>query len=114
MKYIHGIPVYGAADEETRCRHYHSETDRVALKCSCCEDYYPCYECHQEHTGRAFKPWAADRREVKAVLCGTCGTELEIREYLQAKDHCPSCSAKFNPNCALHYSYYFEPGKEDA
>ena len=34
-------------DKETRCAHYHSEIDRIAIKFFCCNTYFPCYECHE-------------------------------------------------------------------
>jgi uncharacterized CHY-type Zn-finger protein len=108
---IYGKQVYGAEDEETRCSHYHQETDRIALKCFCCREYYPCYKCHEEITGKPFKPWPAEYREEKAVLCGACGTELTISGYLTSSSRCPSCRSAFNPGCALHYHLYFEPKK---
>ena len=42
---IHGIPVCGVAiDAQTRCAHYHSELDRIAIKFKCCQAYYACYQ----------------------------------------------------------------------
>lgn len=103
--------VFGAIDQETRCRHYHKVTDRVAIKCYCCREYFPCFLCHQEEKGFSFTPWPAEKRAAEAVLCGSCKKELTIEEYLFAKDHCPFCGSLFNPNCALHYHLYFEPEK---
>ena len=34
-------------DSETRCEHYHSLLDIIAIKCKCCNTFYPCYQCHQ-------------------------------------------------------------------
>lgn len=36
--------VYGSLiDTETRCRHYFTEEDIIAIKFKCCNKYYPCY-----------------------------------------------------------------------
>jgi uncharacterized CHY-type Zn-finger protein len=43
-----------------------------------------------------------------ALLCGACGAELTIREYLNYQAVCPACRARFNPRCELHYHLYFE------
>ncbi|GIQ68268.1 hypothetical protein XYCOK13_10920 [Xylanibacillus composti] len=37
------IRVIGAIDEQTRCRHYHSELDRIAIRFKCCDQFYGCY-----------------------------------------------------------------------
>ena len=35
-------------DSETRCAHYHTELDIIAIKFYCCDTYFPCYQCHEE------------------------------------------------------------------
>ncbi|SDO52352.1 CHY zinc finger protein [Alkalicoccus daliensis] len=107
------VKVFGAIDNETRCVHYHSETDRIAIKCYCCKEYYPCLHCHQEQTKKQFQPWPEEQRNAYAVLCGACKTELTINEYLTAGNQCPNCRKNFNPNCALHYPLYFKQRKEE-
>jgi uncharacterized CHY-type Zn-finger protein len=42
------------------------------------------------------------------VLCGACGYELTISEYLKCGFRCPLCESDFNPGCAKHYDLYFE------
>lgn len=42
------------------------------------------------------------------MLCGMCGIELTIRQYLNGQAECPACGMPFNPRCALHYHLYFE------
>lgn len=32
-----------------------------------------------------------------AVLCGACGVEMSVREYLACANRCPTCGAPFNP-----------------
>lgn len=101
--------VYGyVVDEATRCRHYHSERDIIALKFGCCDRYYPCYECHLEAADHPPKPWPRSRAEESAVLCGACGHEMTVQAYKESGFHCPSCQAAFNPGCRLHYDLYFE------
>ena len=50
---IHGKVV----DDNTRCTHYHSALDIIAIKFKCCGKYYPCYQCHEETAGHAALAW---------------------------------------------------------
>jgi len=95
-------------DEFTRCVHYHSDKDIIAIKFKCCDQYYPCFSCHEETTDHTPQVWPKKEYDTKAILCGQCRHELTINEYLNAGDQCPNCSALFNPNCSLHYPLYFE------
>lgn len=94
-------------DEQTRCTHYHSERDIIAIKFKCCNTYYPCYHCHQE-VNHNMERWKREEFDEKAILCGVCGHELTIHEYLNASHSCPYCEASFNPGCQLHHHIYFE------
>lgn len=105
---IHGHDVRGIdVDDETRCAHYGTERDVVAIKFACCETYYPCFRCHAEVADHEAETWPIERREVQAVLCGAYGSELAIQEYVGV-DACPECGVRFNPGCADHYHLYFE------
>lgn len=95
-------------DDQTRCIHWHSPFDIIAIKFKCCGDYYPCYECHQETADHSPTVWSKDERNEKAILCGVCKTELTIQEYLDSENTCPYCKSLFNPNCSRHYYLYFE------
>ncbi|MBE6184578.1 CHY zinc finger protein [Heyndrickxia ginsengihumi] len=106
---IHGHEVKGSVlDSETRCVHYHKKIDRIAIKFYCCNTYYPCYECHEEHGCGKHKVWPKEQFDKKAILCGACGYELTIHEYLHCRSNCPNCQASFNPGCNLHRHLYFE------
>jgi uncharacterized CHY-type Zn-finger protein len=95
-------------DSQTRCAHYHSAADIVAIKMKCCGVYYACKDCHIALAGHAIAVWPRSERDQQAILCGACGTELTIHEYLQSKSRCPSCGAAFNPGCRKHHYFYFE------
>lgn len=95
-------------DDQTRCTHYHSVLDIIAIQFKCCDTYYPCYECHQEEAGHEATVWAKEERETNAILCGKCKEELTITEYLNSGNQCPQCNAEFNPKCSTHYHLYFE------
>lgn len=95
-------------DEQTRCVHYHSQLDVIAIKFKCCNEYYPCYECHVEEAGHKAGVWKKNDFDTKAILCGVCGCEMSIHDYLTSNNHCPHCNAAFNPNCNKHYHLYFE------
>ncbi|WP_223691987.1 CHY zinc finger protein [Leifsonia poae] len=100
---IHGRPV----DDQTRCVHYATELDVVAIRFRCCGDYYPCHLCHEECAGHPAEQWPLAERDRLAVLCGVCSTELSIAGYLETTG-CPACGADFNPGCRLHTGLYFE------
>lgn len=99
--------VYGKTiDSETRCVHYGTPKDVIAIKFKCCRRYYPCHLCHQESETHAAAQWAIDERQQKAIFCGVCSTELTIDTYLSV-DNCPDCGAQFNEGCRLHSHLYF-------
>lgn len=105
----HGHVVKGnGIDAETRCSHYHSPLDIIAIKFYCCNTYYPCFDCHKESGCGNPAVWPADQFDKKAVLCGSCGYELTVNEYKACQSVCPNCAAKFNPGCGLHWELYFE------
>ncbi len=100
--------VYGhTVDRQTRCTHYHTETDIIAIKFKCCHKYYPCYKCHQECEDHEIAVWKKEEFDELAILCGVCGTEHTIREYLQT-NHCVHCHSDFNEGCQNHFHIYFE------
>ncbi|WP_158055343.1 CHY zinc finger protein [Halorussus halophilus] len=106
---VAGIEVRGVdVDSETRCAHYDSERDVVALKFVCCETYWPCFRCHEELAGHSAERFSVDGVE-SVVLCGVCGAELTAREFVEGSHSCPECGAAFNPGCAEHYELYFDP-----
>lgn len=95
-------------DAETRCAHWRSERDIVAIRMKCCGEYYACRDCHDALAGHPAQVWARGERERLAVLCGACGREMSIAAYLECDDACPACGAGFNPGCRLHRHFYFE------
>ena len=106
---IHEVEIKGTeVDAQTRCAHYKSEIDIIAIKFKCCDDWFPCYKCHAEHTNHAPEIWEENEREEKAIFCGNCGAQLSISEYFNCDSTCPKCESSFNPNCALHYDLYFQ------
>jgi uncharacterized CHY-type Zn-finger protein len=95
-------------DGQTRCIHYHSPLDIIAIKFKCCGEYYPCFECHEEAAGHSAERWKRSEWDQKAILCGVCRHEMRIAEYLECGNRCPSCNAAFNPGCSKHYHLYFD------
>jgi uncharacterized CHY-type Zn-finger protein len=105
---VNGMLIHGKTiDNQTRCVHYGTAEDVIAIKFRCCGDYYPCHLCHAECAGHPAEQWHLDERGERAVICGVCSTELTIDEYLTASG-CPACAAPFNPGCTLHTHLYFE------
>ncbi|WP_231581372.1 CHY zinc finger protein [Silvibacterium bohemicum] len=78
----------------------------------CCGVYYACKDCHEVLADHAIQVWLRSEWNVRAVLCGACGHELTIREYVDSGSQCPQCAAGFNPGCRNHYHFYF--ATEDA
>ena len=95
-------------DSNTRCEHYHSEIDIIALKFKCCEKWFPCFECHTALSTHPPQVWPLSEYETKAILCGNCRHQLTIEEYINCQSVCPKCSHQFNPKCSNHYHLYFE------
>jgi uncharacterized CHY-type Zn-finger protein len=102
---VNGIDI----DGETRCRHYNKPVDIIAIKMKCCGTYYACKDCHDALAGHTIQVWQRSEWNEQAVLCGACGAELSIRQYLDCDNVCPACKSPFNPSCRNHYHYYFEP-----
>ena len=101
---VRGIDV----DHQTRCAHWHSPRDVIAIKMKCCGAYYACKDCHAALALHAPAVWPRHEWDQRAVLCGVCGIELSVRQYLDCGNFCPTCGAGFNPNCRIHYHCYFE------
>lgn len=97
-------------DGETRCVHYRSVLDIIAIKMKCCGVYYACKDCHEALAGHPIEVWPREEWGCAAVLCGACGFELSVAEYMACGYRCPGCGAGFNPGCRRHYGFYFAAG----
>lgn len=86
----------------------------VAVRFPCCGRYYACHACHVELERHAPRRWPRGAFDRRAVLCGACGTELEIAAYLASPDRCPRCDAPFNPACVDHHPLYFDVASDRA
>jgi len=95
-------------DEQSRCAHYHSALDIIAIKMKCCNEFYSCIHCHEEEAGHSAEVWSKKEFSIKAILCGVCKNELTIKQYLESNYECPFCKAAFNPGCSNHNHFYFE------
>jgi uncharacterized CHY-type Zn-finger protein len=92
---------------QTRCAHYGTALDIIAIKMKCCGIYYACKECHEALAGHSIKVWPQEEWIQFAVLCGACRHEMTIDEYMASGSRCPRCRASFNPGCRKHYQFYF-------
>jgi uncharacterized CHY-type Zn-finger protein len=102
-------------DPQTRCAHWNSRLDIIAIKMRCCGTYYACRACHDALAGHAAEVWPVQAWDEPAVLCGACSHELTVREYLGCGSRCPRCGAPFNPGCATHHHLYFaEPAERSS
>ena len=104
MTAVRGIEV----DGRTRCAHWRSPRDVVAIRMHCCGEYYACRDCHDALAGHAAQVWPQSEWDESAALCGVCRREMSIGAYLASGDVCPACGAGFNPGCRLHRRLYFE------
>ncbi len=95
-------------DNHTRCTHYHSPLDVIAIKFKCCGEYYPCFYCHEETATHAVEKWLKSEFGTKAILCGMCGAQMSIDGYKSSGYQCPFCKVAFNPKCKNHDHLYFE------
>jgi uncharacterized CHY-type Zn-finger protein len=95
-------------DPQTRCAHYRTSLDIIAIKMKCCGVYYACKDCHDALADHAIEVWPRHEWSRPAVLCGVCEIELSIDRYLSCANKCPDCSSHFNPGCHNHYHHYFE------
>ncbi|RDW16225.1 CHY zinc finger protein [Oceanobacillus chungangensis] len=102
------MKIYGPiVDDQTRCKHYATEKDIIAIKFNCCGKYYPCYKCHNECESHAISVWKKEEFNELAIICGVCKTEHPIYLYLDT-GKCMNCNATFNEGCKKHYHLYFE------
>ena len=109
IRLIHNDEIRGVGiDRETRCTHWHSELDIIAIKFKCCGRWFPCFDCHTAVADHEPQGWAAEERNEPAILCGVCGLQLSISDYFGCDSICPGCGSSFNPGCANHYNLYFE------
>lgn len=97
-------------DNQTRCSHYHSPLDIIAIKFKCCNTYYPCYQCHSHNHSSTVRWNKSDLFEHSelVILCGCCYHELTFQEYTSNNNLCLYCHEHFNPGCSLHYDLYFD------
>ncbi|WP_074435604.1 CHY zinc finger protein [Oceanobacillus jeddahense] len=100
--------IYGAiVDDQTRCKHYHTTKDIIAIKFNCCQKYYPCYQCHEACEDHPISVWGKDEFDELAIICGVCKTEHTINQYMDT-NKCLHCESPFNEGCQKHYHLYFD------
>jgi uncharacterized CHY-type Zn-finger protein len=105
---IHGEEVHGiGVDSETRCTHWHSPLDIIAIKFKCCGTWYSCFDCHQELAKHRAAVWLTDEFDERVILCGSCGRQFTVHEYLSCNSVCLNCESPFNPGCSRHHHLYF-------
>ena len=90
--------VFGpTVDDHTRCVHYATELDIIAIRFACCDRYYPCHLCHSEtadHPAEYLKLWGPPDRAVgghryclwgpAAVDVGATGRPSAHRHWFKA------------------------------
>lgn len=108
MSGARAMKIFGRiVDDQTRCIHYRTDVDVIAIKFKCCLRYYPCHLCHEEEADHQAQTWPRNQWSELAVLCGVCKSEMSIHAY-QATTSCPNCSARLNERCAAHAHLYFQ------
>lgn len=101
---VNGVDI----DEETRCRHWHSALDIVALRFACCGEWFSCFDCHSELVDHDPAVWPRRDFGELAAMCGGCGRKISVTEYTGGDSACIACGREFNPSCEQHYHLYFE------
>src|SRR5208282_4687222 len=87
-------------DPQTRCLHYHSPLDIIAIKMKCCATYYACKDCHDALAAHFLEPWPECEWHTPAILCGACRTELTISAYLACNSIAPRAARPSTPAAA--------------
>ncbi|MGC1491587.1 MAG: CHY zinc finger protein, partial [Candidatus Acidiferrum sp.] len=82
--HVHGLDL----DPQTRCLHYRSPLDIIAIKMKCCGLFYACKDCHIALAGHPIEPWPQSEWAEPAVLCGACRSTLSISAYLACNSIC--------------------------
>jgi uncharacterized CHY-type Zn-finger protein len=100
---VHGLQL----DPQTRCAHWASPLDIIAIRMKCCGAYYACRDCHDALAAHPAQVWPLEDFGEPAVLCGACDHQLTVAEYLACESRCPRCGAGFNPGCHKHRRLYF-------
>ena len=103
VRHVRGVNL----DPQSRCEHYRGPYDIVAIKMKCCGVYYACKECHQTLADHPIEVWPRSEWTEHAVLCGACGYQMSIEQYMASGYKCPACNVAFNPGCRRHSQFYF-------
>src|SRR4029077_16763018 len=88
-RHVRGVDL----DSQTRCAHYRSLLDVIAIRMKCCDRYFACKDCHDALADHPIEVWPRTQWDKAAVLCGVCGRELTIAESMVSKYECPACHA---------------------
>lgn len=91
---------------ESRCSHWHSELDVLAIQAPCCQKFYACASCHDACEDHSLEPWPSSTSvEHNALLCGVCRHSYSIRAYINGPEppRCQACGVDMNPGCKLHW-----------
>ncbi|WP_369678836.1 hypothetical protein [Planococcus faecalis] len=65
-----------SVDAETRCAHYIQLSIELPSSFFCCQQYFPCFECHQAIGCGNHQVWPKDRFQEKACCAGAVGMNL--------------------------------------
>lgn len=105
---VGGLEVRGVdVDPHSRCAHYASDRDVLAIAFACCGTFYSCAECHAAVADHDAEVWPKASWDESALLCGACGSTFAVEAYLDDPLSCPACGAAFNPGCRDHHGRYF-------
>ena len=67
---VHGIDL----DPQTRCAHWHSPLDVIAIKMACCGTYYACKSCHDALAGHGLETWPRSNGGSRPSSAASAGT----------------------------------------
>ncbi len=92
-------------DAQTRCVHYRTALDIIAIKMRCCGVYYACKDCHEASADHPIEVWPGEEWSQPAVLCGACGYELSVAQYMESGYTCPIAGLPSIPDAAIITSF---------
>ena len=95
-------------DGETRCAHWHSPLDVIAIRMKCCGIYHACKDCHDALAGHAIKVWPRAEWDTPAVMCGICRRGDERAGLPRMRERLSVLRRQVQSGVQRAYRFYFE------
>ena len=76
-------------DHESRCAHYHSQRDIIAIRLKCCGDFYACKDCHYELAGHNIQTWHPRGLEPEGSPLRSLHDRTDDQRIFSMREHLP-------------------------